>query len=118
MSELAGRTEPSSPRASTARRSGQFPLGTFVEDYEYRPDSGDLDSSNGRFSVTPEYPGGTYAYFLSTDDAGAIAFPYFLTERFRGKLPGVAAPRANAASGVQFAHSALAAVGFRKRPYY
>src|SRR5690348_4041056 len=57
----------------------QFPLGTFAEDYEFRPDDGDLDSSNGRFSVTPEYPQGTYAYFLSTGDANQIAFPYLLT---------------------------------------
>jgi hypothetical protein len=85
----------------------RFPLGTFAEDYEYRPGEGDLDASNGRFSVTPDYPGGTYAYFLTTDDAKQLAFPYFLAERFRGKLLGVEPLQAKSASGVQFEHSAL-----------
>lgn len=60
------------------------PAGTFVEDYEYVAGSGDLDESNGRFAVTPEYPGGTYAYFLTTDDAGRLAFPYLIGPRFHG----------------------------------
>lgn len=41
--------------------------GTFVQDYEYREGEGDLDACNGRFCVTPEFPGGTYAYFLTED---------------------------------------------------
>ena len=36
--------------------------GAFVQDWEYRAGAGDLDESNARFSVTPEYPNGTYAY--------------------------------------------------------
>jgi len=63
------------------------PLGTFAEDYEYAPGSGDLDESNGRFSVTPEYPNGTYAYFLTTDARGRLAYPYLIGPRFRGKVP-------------------------------
>lgn len=39
--------------------------GTFVADYEFVAGSGDLDECNGRFTITPEYPQGTYAYFLS-----------------------------------------------------
>ncbi len=39
--------------------------GTFVEDYEYIAGSGNLDASNGRFARTPEFPEGTYAYFLT-----------------------------------------------------
>ena len=39
--------------------------GTFVEDFEYVAGSGDLDACNGRFTVTPEHPDGTYAYFLT-----------------------------------------------------
>lgn len=39
--------------------------GTFVRDYEYVAGSGDLDECNGRFTVTPEFPEGTYAYFLT-----------------------------------------------------
>lgn len=41
--------------------------GTFVQDYEYVPGSGDLDECNGRFCVTPEFPDGTYAYFMTND---------------------------------------------------
>jgi hypothetical protein len=39
--------------------------GSFVEDYEYVPALGDLDECNGRTTKTPEYPSGTYAYFLT-----------------------------------------------------
>lgn len=64
--------------------SASFPLGTFAEDYEYVPGSGDLDQYNGRFARTPEFPQGTYAYFLSTGDAGRTAFPYLLASEFFG----------------------------------
>jgi len=58
------------------------PLGTFAEDYEYAAGSGDLDECNGRFAVTPEYPQGTYAYFLTP-----AAYPYLIGPRFHGKVP-------------------------------
>jgi len=41
--------------------------GTFVADYEFVEGKGDLDECNGRFSVTPDFPDGTYAYFLTED---------------------------------------------------
>jgi YHYH protein len=41
--------------------------GTFVQDYEFVDGAGDLDECNGRFCVTPEFPNGTYAYFLTRD---------------------------------------------------
>jgi hypothetical protein len=41
--------------------------GAFVQDYEHDPDDEDLDECNGRFCVTPEFPNGTYAYFLTRD---------------------------------------------------
>jgi hypothetical protein len=51
------------------RPGGKSPAGeydgTFVADYEYVPGSGDLDECNGRQTVTPEFPEGTYAYFLT-----------------------------------------------------
>ncbi len=54
-----------------ARPGGDAPGGTydgtFVRDYEYVAGSGDLDECNGRFTVTPDYPEGTYAYFLTED---------------------------------------------------
>ncbi len=64
----------------------QYPAGSFVEDYEYVTESGDLDEYNGRFGVTPDYPDGTYAYFLTTDDSGSLAFPYLLASQFAGKF--------------------------------
>ncbi|MBL8206718.1 MAG: YHYH protein [Blastocatellia bacterium] len=66
--------------------SAEFPLGGFVEDYEFSLGAGDLDKFNGRFAITPEYPNGTYAYFLSTDGAGRLAFPYLLAGQYFGKL--------------------------------
>ncbi|MDF1826135.1 MAG: YHYH protein [Verrucomicrobiales bacterium] len=41
--------------------------GAFFADYEYVPGLGTLDECNGRFCVTPEFPDGTYAYFLTTE---------------------------------------------------
>ncbi|MDX2038255.1 MAG: YHYH protein [Isosphaeraceae bacterium] len=52
--------------------------GTFVEDFEYRPGSGDLDECNGRVGPTPEFPDGIYHYVL-TDE-----FP-FIPRSFRGR---------------------------------
>lgn len=39
--------------------------GAFVQDYQYQAGSGALDECNGAQVVTGEFPGGTYAYFLS-----------------------------------------------------
>jgi hypothetical protein len=39
--------------------------GTFLQDYEYVAGSGDLDEHNGRFGATPEFPSGTYHYYLT-----------------------------------------------------
>jgi hypothetical protein len=66
--------------------SAADPLGTYAEDYEYVAGSGDLDEFNGRFAVTPEYPAGTYAYFLATDEAGRLAFPYLIGPRYYGAV--------------------------------
>ena len=61
-----------------------YDAGTFVDDYYYDFQSGDLDQYNGRFCKTPEYPGGTYAYFITIDasDAGLAQFPYILGPQF------------------------------------
>ncbi len=72
--------------------SAEFPLGTFAEDYEYVPGLGDLDEFNGKFVKTAEYPAGTYAYFLSSDDSGKLTFPYVTPARLYGELLGASAP--------------------------
>jgi hypothetical protein len=42
--------------------------GTFVQDYVYSAGAGDLDECNGLYlSATPEFPNGTYAYFVTRD---------------------------------------------------
>jgi len=70
------------------------PPGAFAEDYEYAAGSGDLDEHNGRFAITPEYPDGTYAYFLTTDGAGRLAFPYLIGPRYHGRFASSVQPAA------------------------
>lgn len=41
--------------------------GTYVADYEYVAGLGDLDECNGRWSKTPEYPNGTYVYYITDE---------------------------------------------------
>ena len=61
-----------------------YPAGSFVADYTYDFQSGDLDNYNGRFCKTPQYPDGTYAYFITIDasEAGIAEFPYILGPQF------------------------------------
>jgi hypothetical protein len=67
--------------------SAQYPLGYYVEDFAYAAGSGDLDEHNGRQCVTPEYPEGTYAYFVTLDETGVAAFPYTLGVTYYGTVP-------------------------------
>ena len=64
--------------------SAQFPLGSYVEDYTYAPGVGSLDQYNGRFVVTPQYPQGTYAYFVSLNAAGSSVYPYIIGPQYYG----------------------------------
>ena len=52
-------------RPTGSSEPGGFYDGTFVFDYEYVAGSGSLDECNGKFTVTPDFPNGTYAYFLT-----------------------------------------------------
>jgi hypothetical protein len=58
----------------------------FVEDHEYVEGLGDLDASNARFASTPEYPEGTWAYFLTMDEEKQLVYPYTVGPYFRGEL--------------------------------
>jgi hypothetical protein len=83
---------------------GSWPLGIFVEDWQYvensiQPTLGfvppydkPLDRHNGRFCVTPEYPNGTYAYFATVDENLAPAYPYFVGNTLYGDLNVTALP--------------------------
>lgn len=59
-----------------------YALGYFIDDYKYNHRLGTLDENNGRFCVTPEYPNGTYAYFITIDAAENPIFPYILGNNF------------------------------------
>jgi hypothetical protein len=78
------------PDGSTASQAGPpvnatYPLGTYVEDYAWSSSNGgDLDEYNGRFCVTPEYPSGTYAYFVTIDASGTPEFPYYIGPEYYG----------------------------------
>jgi len=90
----------------TLDRSGgpsidQYPIGSFIEDYEFvEGDDDDLDIHNGRFSITPEFPQGRYCYFATSesydpitnalvesaaafnDSIGFNGFPYFIGDEY------------------------------------
>lgn len=71
----------------------QYPLGSFLEDYEYVAGSGDLDEHNGRFCITPEYPAGIYAYFVTIDANENPVYPYVLGPAYYGTVqPGNTGP--------------------------
>ena len=70
-----------------------YPLGAYVEDFEYIDGLGDLDQYNGRFCITPEYPEGIYAYFVTIDENQTPVYPYVLGPRFFGMVqPGNTGP--------------------------
>lgn len=80
----------SGPAVSTT-----YPLGRYMEDNAYLGDLGytqgvdfDLDEYNGRWCVTPEFPGGTYAYFVAISTSGAPVFPYNIGRSFYGTPSG------------------------------
>ncbi len=59
-------------------------LGDLVQDYIYDSSVGSLDGYNGKFSVTPEYPNGTYAYFMTEDGSGNPVYPYVIGPKMYG----------------------------------
>ncbi|MGC4039379.1 MAG: YHYH protein [Flavobacterium sp.] len=65
--------------------SNTYPLGTYIEDYNWlASNGGDLDKYNGRFCVTPEFPAGTYAYFVTVNASGTPQFPYYIGIEYYG----------------------------------
>ncbi len=75
--------------------SPQYTLGRYCEDWDYLGSLGktqgqdfDLDVYNGRFCVTPEYPQGTYAYFVALNADGTGAFPYVIGRQWYGTPSG------------------------------
>jgi hypothetical protein len=82
--------------------SSSYPFGRYMEDKAYLGDltnaatgtnyqqgvDFDLDEYNGHWCVTPEFPDGTYAYFVAIDSNGTPVFPYNIGRDFRGNPVG------------------------------
>jgi hypothetical protein len=85
-------------KTSAQNNRPEFPLGFFIEDYEYKNknDENCLDEYNGRFCITPEFPLGVYAYFSTLDLTTSSEFngykkpkfPYFVGNFYRSKPNG------------------------------
>ena len=70
-------------------------LGHYLEDFDYLGDRGlvlgtnfDLNEQNVRFSVTPEFPAGTWAYFTPLHADGTPQFPYTTGRQYYGTPSG------------------------------
>lgn len=73
--------------------------GAFVEDWEYVPGSGTLDACNGAFTVSADYPEGTYAYFLTESFPGVPrCFSGVPDQSFNKRIGQNAGPPAQRAS--------------------
>src|SRR5208337_5438336 len=76
--------------------STSYPLGRYMEDNDFFGDHGiapgtntyDLDEYNGRWCVTPEFPQGTYAYFVAIASDGTPVFPYNIGRGYYGSATG------------------------------
>jgi hypothetical protein len=77
-------TTTTSTRTNGPSVSSTYPVGCFMEDYVFTSNAGDLDFRNGRFCVTPEYPAGTYAYFVTLDGNLDPQFPYTMYKSYYG----------------------------------
>lgn len=68
-----------------------FALGHYIEDFDYLGDLGftqgthfDLNEQNVRFCITPQFPGGTWAYFTTIAADATPAFPYTTGRQYFG----------------------------------
>lgn len=77
-------TTTTSTRTNGPAVSSTYPVGCFMEDYVFNASAGDLDFRNGRFCITPEYPSGTYAYFVTLDGNLDPQFPYTMYKSYYG----------------------------------
>ena len=92
-----GNTAAAGPNVSTS-----FPLGRYIQDYSYLGDltnsatgqkyqqgvEFDLNEWNTRYCVTPEFPGGTWAYFICLDSNGTPIAPWNIGQYFFGNPTG------------------------------
>ena len=97
------------------REDGSEYDGRYVEDYQFVPGSGDLDQYNARYCHTPEYPAGTYAYFITVDptDVEKPVYPYVIGEQYFGIPEASNGNYSLPSSGVEDA-TAIANIGQNK----
>lgn len=72
-----------------------YTIGHYLEDYAYKGDLGmtlgtdfDLNEYNVRWCVTPDFPGGTWAYFTNIEADGTPVYPYNLARYYYGDPTG------------------------------
>ena len=75
------------PPANRTYSYNQYNAGTFIQDYEFVNGLGDLDLYNGRYAVTPEFPSGTFAYYLTLDDDNKPVYPYIFGPSTKEQRP-------------------------------
>ena len=92
---LQGRSTTIAANVNGPNVSNAYPVGHYLEDYDYKGDLGmtlgtdfDLNLSNVRFCLTPEFPQGTWAYFTAIDGSGEPEFPYNLGRAYHGTPVG------------------------------
>jgi hypothetical protein len=104
--------------------STQYPLGRYMEDNAFlgdltHPTTGqkfvmgvdyDLDENNGRWCVTPEFPAGTYAYFVAMADDGTPVYPYNIGRSYHGNPTGSVVTEITAGATTHFVGGTNAAV--------
>ena len=96
------------PATNYVNGATTYSIGRYIGDYDYLGDRGqiqgslptgafDLDPYNGRNCVTPEFPSGTYAYFVTNGSPAATdgtankpVFPYMLGKQYYGTKSGTA----------------------------
>ena len=81
--------------AVTTEFPSNYGIGHYIEDFDYLGDLGytlgtsfDLNEQNVRWGVTPDYPSGTWAYFIAMDAAGNPAYPYTTGRQYFGAPTG------------------------------
>jgi hypothetical protein len=90
------------PDVDTSAYGETFVLGQYIEDHAYlghltNPDDGqpfehgvdfDLGLYNQRWCVTPDYPDGTWAYFMTIEEDGNPVYPLTTGRQFFGVVEG------------------------------
>lgn len=78
--------DPSRQLSPASGGLNNYSIGSFEQDYIIDPSLATLDDKNGRYCVTPEYPEGVYAYFMTVDLTNKRnGFPYFVGSKYSGK---------------------------------